>query len=205
VLTLIAARRRRRRGRHRRSRRSIFNPGPIAHPRRGVRYYLVDSIRGLIAARRAHKQKADRDLQMTSDWVVVVCHDDRPLAKFPGEPGRGGFHDPEGVFGPGFKISEHTWEEVARLRTPDNHRISTLTADLEECGRLGIEPILEPKGNPRFHDPHHAQQVWDGIATTARHAGVRRMSGYALPANAAALPFMNRAGIPSHELSHHHH
>ena len=162
--------------------RSIFRAGRIAHVRRGVPYHRGNSIRGLQAAKRAGKRKADRDVLMTSDRVLVVTHWGRPL--------KHGFRDPLGRLDRNRTIGSMTWAEVSRLRAPGNYRINTLETDLRECARLGIEAVLEPKGDPRFRD----QNVWNGIKALADRVGCR-VSGYTLRANAGAVLYMRRAGI----------
>ena len=172
----------------------VLRPGPIAHVAKGVPYFLLNSIRGLRAARRARKPRADRDLQITSDGVVVVSHWPRPLLAH-GPRGHDVFVDPLGRLGRTRTIRSMTWEEVNRLRTKrGGYRINRLARDLEEAGRLGIGVVLEPKNtDPRWRDP----QLWRDIKAQARTAGVPTITGYVLPANKAAAPAMRAGGIPT--------
>lgn len=166
-----------------------FRPGPLAHGIRGQAYHLVDSLRGLRAARKARKKRADRDLQMTSDGVVVVCHWLRPLL-------RDGFIDPLGLIERRRRVDQMTYAEVRRLYTPRGHfRINSLEDDLREAGRLGLGAVLEPKTNDKRW---RNVAMWKEWKAYARSVGVRDLRGYALPSNKGCVPAMNKAGIPTH-------
>lgn len=169
----------------------IFRKGSIAHVRKGLAYHLANSLRGIRAARRARKREIDLDLQMTKDGVIVVCHWPRPLL-------HDGFRDPQGKIGRLRTVSSMTLAEVRRLRAHGGYRIVPLAAALQECGKVGIDARLEPKGDRRFRN----QARWDLVRNTADHFGVK-LRGYALPQNAAALPYMRSAGIPSTRLKGH--
>lgn len=176
----------------------VLRPGPIAHVAKGVPYFLLNSVRGLRAADKARKPKADRDLLLTKDGVVVVSHWARPLLPH-GPRGHDVFVDPLGQLGRARTIASMTWAEVGRLRTKrGGYRINRLDRDLAEAGDLGIGVVLEPKTpDARWRDP----ELWRGIRARARANGVPSITGYVLPANRAAAAAMNAAGIPTKVLA----
>lgn len=176
-----------------------LRPGSLAHVVHGVPYYLLNSIRGLRAARRLRKTRADRDLQITRDGVIVVTHWVRPLTPH-GPRGHDVFIDPLRRLSRDRTIASMTWDEVSRLRTRRGaYRINRLSTDIAEAGRLRMGLVLEPKTTDvRWQDP----DLWRRIRDEATAAGVPKVTGYALRANRAAVPAMNAGGIPSYVLSH---
>lgn len=165
--------------------RRVFRRGTLAHPAKGVKYMVANSLRGMRWAKRLGKKSADRDLRFTKDGVCVVVHWSL-LYK-------------EGIPVPhNYRVEDHTWAEVSKLRGPGGTAIHTLTEDLKLLASLKMYPILEPKSNdPRFHNP----DWWAGIVILNRKLGGRTLRGYALRANAKAVPAMRGAGIRAHVLS----
>lgn len=176
-----------------------LRPGGIAHVVQGVPYFLLNSIRGLRSAKRQRKPRADRDLQMTRDGVVVVTHWARPLSPH-GPRGHDVFIDPLNRLAKHATVSQMTWDEVRRLRTKrGGYRINTLDRDMQEAGRLNIGLVLEPKTpDKRWQDVN----LWRKVRSDAARYGVPRLTGYTLRANRGAAPYMNEAGIPTKILSH---
>lgn len=176
----------------RRTFRSLFTTARIGHVRKGVNYAIGNSYRGLRWLKRLGRKKADRDLQMTRDRVTVVTHWPRPLEH--------GFIDPLHKIPHHAAVADHDWSEWKRcyVRVPGFGKfyMHTLDQDLALLARLGMEGVLEPKGDHRMRN----QRYWDGVKKLAdkHHA---RISGYTLKANAANVPFMRAAGIRAFVLS----
>jgi hypothetical protein len=187
-LLTVSERRRRRRRRRRRQRtgRRQFRGGAIGHVARGVKYHVGNSIRGLRAMAQWFR-KADRDVQKTRDNRLVITHWPRPMI-------RDGFVDPLGKLSRWRTVDSMTLAEVQRLRAPGDYQIQTLEADAQECARLNIDPVYEPK-TKRLQN----QADWDYIAKYAKGLGLKPR-GYALPTHWGALKYMNKAGIPSTRL-----
>lgn len=162
--------------------RRVFRPGGLGHPAKHTRYgyALVSSFRGLKWAKRLRKKDVDRDLRRSRDHRTVVNHwsllykDGWKVAK-------------------NVRLEDLNLAQLRALRHPLGLRMHTLEEDLVRCAELGLGAKLEPKSNdPAFHDPDY----WRGVKATADRLGVR-VTGYALKANADAVPAMRAAGIPA--------
>ena len=165
--------------------RRVFRAGTKLHPAKGVKYMIANSIQGLRWARKFGKKSADRDLRFTKDKVCVVVHWSL-LYK-------------EGIAVPhNYRIEDHTWEEVQQLTGPWGLKIHTLWQDIDELSRLHMWPWFEPKSNdPKFH----TKEFWDTVVAYCHKRGITKYRGYALKANAKAVPAMRAAGIPANVLS----
>lgn len=115
----------------------------IYHVKKGQRYHLGNSIRGILKAARLLYDAIDLDLNITKDGVIVVTHWNRALAK-------DGFVDPAKRIAHDALISELTWAQVQQLRAPGGYRIQRLETMLRVCKANKIIAYLEPKADPRF-------------------------------------------------------
>ena len=107
----------------------------------------MNSIRGLRQAKREGYGRVDRDLSITADGVIVVNHWPRPMS-------HDGFRDPLRKIHRRTPIWDLTWNQVRRLvARPGLYRIHTLRRDLEECARLELQAVLEPKNDDRWLQP----------------------------------------------------
>lgn len=162
--------------------RRVFRRGRLGHPAKGVRfgYALVSSFRGLKWAHLLGKTDVDRDLRRSRDHRTVVNHWSL-LYKDGWKVGRR------------VRLEDLTLAQLQALKHPLGLRMHTLEADLAMCSHYGLGAKLEPKSNdPAFHDPAY----WRGVKAEADRLGVR-VTGYALQANAKAVPAMRAAGIPA--------
>jgi glycerophosphoryl diester phosphodiesterase len=154
-----------------RARRRI---GRIFHLLRPYKH-VENSRRGARRAKRRHDPAIDWDLQITSDNVIVVCHDNQPI--------KHGFRDPKGKFGREFRISEHTWAEVSRLRARTRgltYRIQRIEPMLALAHRLGLIAVLEPKNDRRFALAwpwKHIAEVADDVGATVSVRALRELHG----------------------------
>jgi glycerophosphoryl diester phosphodiesterase len=107
--------------------------------------HVENSGRGVRLAKAAGDEGVDIDLQITSDGVIVACHDNQPMLY--------GFHDPLGRLPRDMKISEHTWATVSRLVAFTGgrvYRIRRIEAIFRACHRFGRVAVVEPKANHLF-------------------------------------------------------
>lgn len=161
--------------------------GRIYHRLRPYKH-VENSRRGARLARALGFPSIDWDLQITSDGVIVVCHDNQPL--------RYGFHDPlHPLRSRDFKISEHTFAEVHRLVAVTHgrvYRIQRVETLLAYAAKLGLHVVLEPKSNHLFA----LDWPWQHIAAVAEDVGCT-VSVYALPelGGAAHVAAARRAGF----------
>lgn len=146
--------------------------GAIAHPVKGEPYHRVNSLRGIRRAARQGYKRIDLDLSITKDGVVVVNHWPRLMV-------RDGFRDPLHQLNPRTPIRRMLWANVKRLRTLGGYRVVTLLRALKECAAYDIEPVLEPKGDPRFE----TVRIWQQIHVTADQSGDAKPSVRVLRAN----------------------
>jgi glycerophosphoryl diester phosphodiesterase len=135
--------------------------GAIAHPAKGEPYHRVNSLRGIRRAAAQGYQRIDLDLSITKDGVIVVNHWPRLMV-------RDGFRDPLHQVHPSTPIHRLLWVQVKRLRTLGGYRVVTLLRALRECAAYDLEPVLEPKGDPRFEKV----ATWAQIHRIAEEAGV---------------------------------
>lgn len=145
--------------------------GAIGHPAKGEPYHRVNSIRGLRRLKRRGYKRADRDLSITRDGVICVNHWPRLMEK-------DGFRDPLRRINKGTPFHKLLWSQVRRLRTLGLYRVNTLRRDLEECARLDIEAVLEPKGDWRFRQA----DTWTRIRHMIEETGAKA-TGYVLAEN----------------------
>lgn len=136
------------------------SPRAIAHPVKGEPYHRVNSLRGIWRAWRRGFKRIDLDLSITADGVIVVNHWPRLMV-------RDGFRDPLHELDPNTPIHRLLWAKVKRLRTLGGYRVVTLRRALKECAAYDIEPVLEPKGDPRFE----LVRTWTQIHRTAEETG----------------------------------
>lgn len=113
-------------------------PRRVFHVPHGRPYHEANSGRGLRAARRGRYRWIDLDVQVTKDGVLVVTHWHKPLAL-------DGFVDPLGKIHTDALISDLYWQEVARLRTREGHRIWRADELVPYALRLGLWVELELK------------------------------------------------------------
>lgn len=132
----------------------------IAHPTKGEPYHRVNSLRGIRRAARQGYKRIDLDLSITKDGVVVVNHWPRLMV-------RDGFRDPLHQLDRRTPIHRLVWAQVKRLRTLGGYRVVTLARALAECAAYDIEPVLEPKGDPRFE----LVRTWTQIHRIAEASG----------------------------------
>lgn len=162
----------------------------IYHVRRGVPYHRGNSIRGIRRARRHGYPAIDLDLCITRDGVIIGCHWPRPLL-------HDGFRDPRRLVAKTANVADLRWVAVARLVAGRivRYRIQRIERLLQECARVGIIAVLEPKGDPRFDK----RETWDRVADIADDLGAT-VQVRALPQNASALPAARAAGFKAWEI-----
>lgn len=145
-----------------------------------------NSIRGIHTAKRRGFTEIDLDMCISEDNRVIGCHWSEPLD-------RDGFKDPLHKLGRHAVVSKLPLSVIMRLRARTwfrVYRIQPIEVLLSECARLHIGAVLEPKGDPRFC----AAWPWEFIAKEADRLGCN-VRVYALPQNAAALPYARAAGL----------
>lgn len=178
----------RRRPRVKASKRRLFRRGgKIGHVAKGVGYRIGNSLRGLQIMRRLGFRKADRDVQMTKDGHLVICHWPRPMI-------RDKFRDPLRRLNKHLTIGEMTLAQVQRLDSPGGYKIQTLERDADEMKKLGMDPVYEPKSKALAN-----QAAWDHIAEVCRVRGLEPRV-YALPTYWYILKYAKAAGIPTSRL-----
>lgn len=166
----------------------------IFHIRKGQKYHLENSIRGVRTAKRTGHDSIDIDLQMTADGVIVATHWGQPILK-------DGFTDPAGKLPKRARVRNRTWAEISRLRAPGGYRILRLDAILREAARLGIKVVLEPKNDARFEQV----AAWEHVAAMADDLGCH-IAGYSIKnlggpgAGTRRVNAMKAAGIDAHTI-----
>lgn len=167
----------------------------IYHVPHGTPYHRENSVRGIRHAAAARNPDGTRvytsidlDLQMTKDGRIVGTHWGQPML-------RDGFRDPLLPMARKARVKDMTWRRVRRLVVPKGFwRIQRLETLLRECARLDLEAVLEPKGDPRFHQ----EGTWRRIRIMRRMTGAR-VAVYALPelGGAASVAAAKAAGFPA--------
>jgi hypothetical protein len=152
----------------------------IYHPRRTGRrkqpYCYVNSVRGIRRGFRLGYRRVDLDELITKAdphckhhregeqcrGHVVNTHWEQPL--------RHEFRDPLRLLHPSTRVCDMTLDEVLRLEARYLGRIyhiNPVEVVLQECGHLGMQPTVEPKGDPRFE----LDWPWDHIAAVSDDCG----------------------------------
>lgn len=163
----------------------------VFHVKAPVPKHVENSVRGIKRAKRLDYDEIDLDMLITKDGRIVGCHWPRPMLK-------DGFRDPYGVIDPHSTVASLKFSEVHRLRARTGlwtYRIQPIELLLHQCAKSGVGAVLEPKGDPRFKN----KAVWDHLMKVAEDCGAD-VRVYALPQNAAALPYAKAASFRVKEI-----
>ena len=108
---------------------------------------------------------------------------------------RDGFKDPKRILGRGDHMDEMVPHEIERIVAHSwfhglrrTYHIPHVEAQLQLCGSIGLQVLLEPKHSPVYL----RQEVWDYLAMTAESHGCRT-AVYSLMHE--CLPFARNAGF----------
>lgn len=157
----------------------------IFHKPKRQPYRWANSFRGIDRAKRAGYKQIDVDAQITKDGIVVALHWALLIRdRFR----RGGKALPAGV-----KVSDLTWAEVRKLRSPDGYAIRSVEQIFARARRRGLRVFLEVKGDPRFADPQVMTQVKGAAIRTG--CEVRVMTLQNIPGAQARLKAAHAAGF----------
>lgn len=105
---------------------------------------FCDSLAGLRLAKQEGYERADVNMLMTKDFVLVAAHWDRPLMH--------GWYDPLNKTGRFRTVSSMTLAHLQRLKHKKypNMRIKTMWAMLDEASKLDLTLEIDVKKDKRF-------------------------------------------------------
>lgn len=176
----------------------------IAHPKPGQPEFTGDSFRAIDAASEPEIDlnilftKADPNCPLCRKRGVqcvghqVGQHWRRPLLH--------GWHDPLRRIPRDTDIAEMTLRQAQRLIAVYRgrvYRMRTLEALMRRCARRGVDPRLEPKGDPRYQLDwpwQHIVSVGEDVGCTPRMYALRNSPtpGY----GERVVPVARRNGVP---------